>query len=208
MNDMFELMHEINDCINDGNVDDARNLVIKALADIEKNDKEFPASLNHFIRSVIANNWHHDFPQLLEQLAIHDIGVDKFFDLERKASYKLPALLNEINRIQQELYPERKVDISSFIAKVSHAFLPANVFILEEYGLPRMISKKIHDSGFIDLEDTEVSIHEVIDSFNNIGVYAISNCSPQLDRFDKYIIEHFYDGISHANKVAKKLENF
>lgn len=52
MNDMFELMHEINDCINDGKVDDARNLVIKALADIEKNRREFPAPLNHFIRSV------------------------------------------------------------------------------------------------------------------------------------------------------------
>jgi len=157
---------------------------------------------------VIANNWNHDFPQLLEQLAVYDIGVDQFFDLERKASYKLPALLNEINRIQQELYPERKVDISPFIAKVSHAFLPVNVFILEEYGLPRMISKKIHDSGFIDLENADISIHEVIDSFNNIGIYAISNCSLKIDSFDKYIIEHFFDGISQANKMGKKIENF
>lgn len=149
---------------------------------------------------VIANNWHYDFPQLLEQLAIYDIGIDKFFDLERKASYKLPALLKEINRVQQELYPERNVDISSFIAKVSNAFLPPNVFILEEYGLPRMISKKIHDSGFIDLEDMEVPIHDVIDSFNNIGIYAISHCSQSLDSFDKYIIKHFYDGISHIKQ--------
>lgn len=145
---------------------------------------------------VIANNWHYDFPQLLEQLAVYDIGIDKFFDLERKASYKLPSLLKEINRAQKELYPERHVDISPFIAKVSNAFLPPNVFILEEYGLPRMISKRVHDSGFIDLENPEIPIHDIIDSFNAIGKYAISNCSQQLDNFDKYIINHFYDGIS------------
>ena len=64
-----------------------------------------------------------------------------------------------------------------------------------------MISKKIHESGFIDLENTEKSIHEVIDSFNSIGIYEISNCSPKLDRFDKYIIKHFYDGISQRNST-------
>ncbi|WP_279255682.1 DEAD/DEAH box helicase [Shewanella xiamenensis] len=145
---------------------------------------------------IIANNWHLDFPQLLEQLAIHDIGIDKFFDLERKASYKLPALLNEVNRMHSELYPERRIDISSFIAKISHAFLPPNVFILEEYGLPRMVSKKIHESGYIDLESNEKSIHEIIDIFNEIGFQDLCNYSPELDRFDKYILEHFYDGIS------------
>ena len=52
MNDMFDIMHEINDCINEGKVDNARNLVIKALADIGKNNKKFPPVLNNFIRSV------------------------------------------------------------------------------------------------------------------------------------------------------------
>jgi len=147
---------------------------------------------------VISNNWHMDFHQLLNQLDQHNIGIDEFFDLERKASFKFSSLLNEVNLIQQELYPERAIDISSFASKVSHAFLPPNVYILEEYGLPRMISKKINQSSVIDLESEEITIHEVLDGFNKIGIdEIIENCS-DLDFFDKYILNHFFEGIQKS----------
>ncbi|WP_217533027.1 DEAD/DEAH box helicase [Vibrio metschnikovii] len=147
---------------------------------------------------VMSNNWHMDFHQLLNQLDQHNIGIDEFFDLERKASFKFSSLLNEVNLIQQELYPERAIDISSFTSKVAHAFLPPNVYILEEYGLPRMISKKINQSSVIDLESEEITIHEVLDSFNKIGIEKIIKDSPDLDFFDKYILNHFFDGIKKS----------
>lgn len=144
---------------------------------------------------VISKNWSMNFHQLLNHLDKHNIGIDDFFDLERKATFKFSSLLNEINVIQQELYPERSIDISSFASRVSHAFLPPNVYTLEEYGLPRMISKKIHESGLFNLEDTETSIHELLDSFNEVGYDQLVQRVTDLDYFDKYILNHFYEGI-------------
>ncbi|AXQ98027.1 DEAD/DEAH box helicase [Pseudoalteromonas piscicida] len=146
----------------------------------------------------ISNNWHMNFHQLLDQLDEYNIGIETFFDLERKASFKFSALLNEINLIQQEMYPENNIDISSFIVRVSHAFLPPNVYKLEEYGLPRMISKKIHLSGLIDLEDEETPIHDVLEDFNVLGFDRISTYSDGIDEFDKYILKHFFEGITSA----------
>lgn len=149
---------------------------------------------------VISQNWSMNFHQLLNRLDQHNIGIDEFFDLERKATFKFSSLLNEINIIQQELYPERSIDISSFASRVSHAFLPPNVYTLEEYGLPRMISKKIHESNIIDLENAEISIHEVLDSFNKIGYDQVIQRVTDLDYFDKYILKHFYEGIYTPGK--------
>ncbi|EGR1858397.1 DEAD/DEAH box helicase [Vibrio cholerae] len=149
---------------------------------------------------VISQNWSMNFHQLLNRLDQYHIGIDEFFELERKATFKLSSLLNEINIIQQELYPERSIDISSFASKVSHAFLPPNVYTLEEYGLPRMISKKIHESKIIDLESDEFSIHEILDLFNKLGYDQIVQRVVDLDYFDKYILKHFYEGIYTPGK--------
>lgn len=149
---------------------------------------------------VISQNWSMNFHQLLDRLDQHNIGIDEFFDFERKATFKFSSLLNEINIIQQELYPERSIDISSFTSRVSHAFLPPNVYTLEEYGLPRMISKKIHESKIIDLEDDEISIHEVLDSFNKLRYDQVIQRVTDLDYFDKYILTHFYEGIYTPGK--------
>tara|TARA_B110000196_G_scaffold305865_1_gene303902 strand:- start:195 stop:2288 length:2094 start_codon:yes stop_codon:yes gene_type:complete len=145
---------------------------------------------------VISNNWTSDFHELLSELSDSDIGIDEFFDLERKASFKFSSLLNEVNLIQRELFPHNKTDISPFIYKVSHAFLPKNVYVLEEYGLPRMISKKIHTAGIIDLENPEISIHDILDLMNSIGFEALAYCSEDIDYFDRYILKHFFDGIT------------
>lgn len=65
-----------------------------------------------------------------------------FFQLERNSTFKLSALLGDINILQKIIFKHKKIDISSFISKLSHAFLPSVVYQLEEYGLPRMLSKK------------------------------------------------------------------
>ena len=86
-------------------------------------------------------------------------------------------------------------DISSFSSKLTYAFLPPNVFYLEEYGLPRMISKKIQNSGIIDLENEEKKISDIIKDFLYIGCDKVINSIPSFEDFDKKIIEWFYEGI-------------
>ena len=78
---------------------------------------------------------------------------------------------------------------------MSYAFLPRIVYELEEYGLPRMISRKIQNSGILDLEDIEKPIHSIIAQFNEIGLENIKSKIPDLHPFELYILDYFYDGI-------------
>lgn len=87
-------------------------------------------------------------------------------------------------------------DISEFIHKASNAFLPKLVFQLEEYGLPRMISKKMQRSGLVNLEDDNKEINAVIMEFNRIGIDKVLSSICRLHPFEDYIIRYFYDGIS------------
>lgn len=72
-------------------------------------------------------------------------------------------------------------------------FLPSVIFQLEEYGLPRTISKRIHKQKVINLID-DTNIHKAIDDFNRIGIESIIE-KLQLKEFDIYILKYFYDGI-------------
>jgi len=90
-------------------------------------------------------------------------------------------------------------DISPFISKLSYAFLPPVVYQLEEYGMPRMISRKIHDTGIINFENSELSLHQALEQFRKIGINTITDIST-LDPFDKYIIRYFYDGITFESQ--------
>lgn len=58
-----------------------------------------------------------------------------------------------------------------------------------------MISRKIQDSGLINLEDDSVEISEIITQFNNIGREKIIHSLNNLLPFDEFIINYFYDGI-------------
>jgi len=144
----------------------------------------------------LSQNWQQSIPELLYQLDRFDIGVDQFFNLEKKVTYKLAALLNDVNVLQKEILGERATDISPFISKVSHAFLPPTVYQLEEYGLPRMISRKIHNSSSIKFTDPDLKLHDVLDIFNQIGLQGIISSVPNLHPFDKYILKYFFAGIS------------
>ena len=57
-----------------------------------------------------------------------------------------------------------------------------------------MISIKLHKKA-IDLIDTD--IHKVINDFINIGYYTIIERKDlELDEFDEYILNYFYEGIT------------
>ncbi|WP_337968050.1 DEAD/DEAH box helicase [uncultured Flavobacterium sp.] len=148
---------------------------------------------------ILRNNWFKSIPELLRELEPYEIGVDDFFKLERKVTFKLASLMTDINILQKEILKDKNYDISRFITLASHGFLPTVVYQLEEFGMPRMISKKIHNYKIINFYDKELNIHNTIELFNKIGIEKILSIN-NLTTFDKYIIEYFYDGI----RVNKK----
>ena len=144
---------------------------------------------------AISNNWNKSIPEIIYSLKNTEITIEKFFELERCVTFKMASMLKDISLIHSHIY-ENSPDISSFITKLAYAFLPKLVYELEEYGLPRVISKKIHYSKVLNLENSNQTIHEVIDLFNNIGLKNIILKTEGLHPFELYILEYFYDGIS------------
>ncbi|WP_240153856.1 hypothetical protein [Erwinia amylovora] len=96
----------------------------------------------------------------------------------------------------RELIVKNNADISSFIFKCSHAFLPPIVFQLEEYGLPRMLSKRIQLKFLLDFDDENLSLHQAIEHLkfidSIIGLAEAINAS----EFERYIISNFIDGVT------------
>jgi hypothetical protein len=87
------------------------------------------------------------------------------------------------------------VDISAFIGRMSRAFLPSAVYHLEEYGLPRMISKKIHASGLINFLDPKMDLLAALERFDHLGLEAVLAIK-SLGPFDRYVVKFFFDGIT------------
>lgn len=145
-----------------------------------------------FVRAL-SNNWNHSIPELLDQLAEHDVTIEEFFKMERNATFKLSALLSDINVIQKEISPEYGIDISPFIVKLSKAFLPSCVMELEEYGLPRMLAKKIHASKLINLEDENLDLHSAIKQLRELKQKILEKL--EEDNFDRYVLDYFFEGV-------------
>lgn len=143
---------------------------------------------------IFSDNWHSSIPQLVQRFEKVHIKASDIFKLERDITYKIPSILSVIYTIKSALY-EDTADIRQFIKRATNAFLPKNVYELEEYGLPRMLSKKIHNANLINLEDEDIPISKVIKRIKEIGLdIIISKCHP-LHPFDIYILKYFFDGI-------------
>jgi len=149
---------------------------------------------SEFVRAL-SGNWSQSIPELLDQLSEQDVTIEEFFKMERNATFKLTALLNDINVIQKEIVPEHKIDISPFIARLSKAFLPSCVMELEEYGLPRMLTKRIHASGLVNFEEEELDLHTAIGRLRELEPEILKNIEG-MDDFDRYVLEYFYEGIA------------
>ena len=144
---------------------------------------------------ILSTNWESTIPELLDKLDKHDISINQFFKLEKNATFKLAATLNDLNVLQKEIHPDHHIDISPFIRRLSNAFLPSCVFELEEYGLPRMISKKIHKARIINFEDEELTLHTAIGRLLELKEFLYAG-DIALDEFDYYVLDYFFDGIS------------
>lgn len=143
---------------------------------------------------LLSQNWSLSLPQLLDRIGEIDLGIDQFFQLERSVSFNLSSLVADVNAIMKMLGMQA-VDLSPFVVKLSYAFLPRLVYQLEEYGLPRSLSRKINRSGVVDLEDDGKTLHSVLAEFSSIGLEGVINETEDLMRFDLYILEYFFDGL-------------
>ncbi|MGY2238299.1 DEAD/DEAH box helicase [Pseudomonas gingeri] len=146
---------------------------------------------------ILSENWSMSIPELLVKLRPYKIDISTFFKLEKNATFKLSSLLKDVNTLQKAIYKNSKIDISPFASRVAHAFLPSTVYQLEEYGLPRMISKKLHKNGIFNFEAQDTTIHETLNALNNIGLKKIKQNTSELTYFEGYILEYFFEGIKN-----------
>lgn len=156
-----------------------------------------------FIKAL-SNNWTNTIPNILRGLSEHNISVEDFFKYERNATFKLASLVHDVNILHKEISGNQNADVSPFISRLSHAFLPTVVYQLEEYGLPRMISRKIHLSGLIDFTNQDLTIHDTISIFNKIGITTVRTRVSSLDQFDIFVLKYFYQGIETKASVNNK----
>jgi len=143
---------------------------------------------------AMSQNWNWHLSRILDRLDDDRIGIDQFFKLERTITYKLSALVSDANELYK-IIVNSDVDVSRFVGSLSRAFLPGPVYSLEEYGLPRMISKKIHRSGLIDFTTANFGLSDAIQKFQEIGLERILKIG-SLTIFDRYVMRFFYDGIT------------
>ncbi|MGV4461193.1 DEAD/DEAH box helicase [Ornithobacterium rhinotracheale] len=184
--------------LNSNNPQDWETTLYKVLKYLGGNTGTNYTNLIAYIKAI-SNNWNKSIPEIINLL---NITIEKYFELERVVSFNLSNLLGGINTLQKYIF-QNYTDISPFIFKTSHAFLPKLVYELEEYGLPRMISRKIHNSGLINLEQQDISINDIISEFNDIGKSTLEE-NINLHHFERYILNYFFDGISSN----KQLINF
>ena len=149
-----------------------------------------------FIKAL-SFNWTMPFPEILRKIEYLDLGINEIFQLERVLSFQFASLLQDVNTIQKIIINDPIIDISPFVYNISHAFLPKIVYQLEEYGLPRMISRKINSQHIINLENSEIEVNEIIKQFSIIGLEELLKLK-SLDAFEKYILIYFFDGITIA----------
>lgn len=143
---------------------------------------------------ALAANWTTSIPTMLRQLSSSGIDIEGFFQLERTITFKLSAFLSDINELHKTII-NPSVDIGVFIGKVSHAFLPPAVHNLEEYGLPRMISRKLHNARFIDFSSPDLDLRSALHVFHQNGLEAALRVET-LTAFDRYILRFFFQGIT------------
>lgn len=142
----------------------------------------------------MSDSWNLTTRSLLESLERElGIGVDAYFKLEKDITYSVASLLQDCNAINMALHAN-DADLTPFINRLKVAFLPPRVYDLEEYGLPRMISRKIHSSGLLDME-RDVSLDVMLDELRGLGRDAVIRKVSGLSGFDEYILDHFFDGI-------------
>ncbi|CAM2870268.1 DEAD/DEAH box helicase [Helicobacter hepaticus] len=188
-----EIMKSIKHLNND-NPDSWGLLEVKSVRNIfSNNDKKLDRAYKN-IKVFAKYNWNGTSALLNNST----ININDYFNIEKIIVFDIASFFNDINEIQQILYPDKHINISPFVSKLSNAFLPSVVYTLEEFGLPRMLSKKLHKYNFINFENNDLKIDEALETFKESSVEEIINLFKShndFDDFDEYILKYFYDGL-------------
>ena len=141
---------------------------------------------------ICSRNWENHMSLILDNLKDIDMTIDDYFAFEKKLTFDMSSFLSDFNIIQKRIL-NINVDIEPFITKIRNAFLPSAVFQLEEFGLPRMISRKLHEANIINFEEENLSSQKAIDILikRKTSIYGLQI----FDEFDKYILDYFYQGV-------------
>lgn len=137
-------------------------------------------------------NWTKTIPEIIALLGGR-VGINLFFELERAVKFRLSSVFSDINAMNR-MINSHNIDITPFIAKIGHAFLPPVVSDLEEYGLPRMISRKLQDANLINFENPDLSLHAALDFLQKSGLEKIKRQTESLTQFDEFLLRHFLEG--------------
>lgn len=143
----------------------------------------------------LPNNWTMSTREMIATMQMKfGIELASYFDMEKDVVFPVASLIQDCNLINLALHPGDP-DLSPYVKCLSRAFLPPRVYELEEYGLPRMLSKKIHASGLIDLE-SDNPIDSILDNFRACGREKLRKEVAGLNEFDNYVLDYFYEGIT------------
>lgn len=148
---------------------------------------------------VLTANWNKTMYELLDELDGLDIHIDDFFQLERTVSYQMSSLIADIEILYNRISGQKKINLSPSISNFSNSFLPPLVCHLEEHGLPRMISRKIQNSGLFNFERQDIEVNEALRELTQIGAEGLAATCKEIDDFDKYILDYFFEGIERID---------
>lgn len=144
----------------------------------------------------ISYNWDKTILEIVDNLKSINLSIDDYFITESFITFNLYNLFSDIDTIQKIVLGDNKLNLSPFVIKLQSAFLPPHVYTLEEFGLPRMLSKTIDKYNIIkfDFNDNNVDINKTLEKFkeNKDKIKELFD----KNSFDYYILKYFYDGIS------------
>lgn len=145
--------------------------------------------------NIIANNWILTIPEIVKELEKINLSIDNYFKIEGLISFEIYNLFSDINILQKSILLDKALDLSKFVQNLQNVFLPPHVYTLEEFGLPRMLSKTIDKFNIIKFDfNDNGDINKILKEFkkNKDKIKGLFD----ENSFDYYILKYFYDGIS------------
>lgn len=149
----------------------------------------------NFVKAL-RHNWSRPIPDII-QMQGGRVGINLFFELERQVTFRLSSILADVNTMNRMVNPAA-VDIAPFVGQLSSAFLPPAVSDLEEYGLPRMIARKLQNARLMDFERPDLTLHAALAQLREAGLEGIKRNTESLTQFDEFLLLHFLAGIQAA----------
>lgn len=145
--------------------------------------------------NIIANNWILTIPEIVKELEKINLSIDNYFKIEGLISFEIYNLFSDINILQKSILLDKALDLSKFVQNLQNVFLPPYVYTLEEFGLPRMLSKTIDKFNIIKFDfNDNGDINKILKEFkeNKDKIKELFD----KNSFDYYILKYFYNGIS------------